>query len=186
MVVGITARSLWRIGKGYVNKIKIPIQPKQPMITKHRVLPGDCDLFLHMNNASYFRISELARWELLASTGLLNEAIRENYIFLVVDQTGYYYRPLPMFPLFKEFDLITTVDRRHWDEWGDDENEVTGEMTTGKDSDKYMYFTHDFYYKGDKKCASMKVKAIIKKGGNGPDKGKTIRPSQLTKYFTLK
>jgi len=118
--------------------------------------PVDCDFFFHMNNCMYFRHAELARWELLPRTGILQAAVKHKWMFLVVSQDADYLLPLP--PLTK-FKIQTTA--------------------TTDETNKYMYFAHDFISEsGDTLYCTANVKAIVKEM-SGKTKGKTVRPKQI-------
>lgn len=160
MVLGFTARVLGRIAKGlYAERIATPILARTEMMTRHFVRPVDCDFFFHMNNASYFRHAELARWELLPRLGMLQIGWQQNWIFLAVDQQASYLHPLP--PLTK-FDICTTA--------------------AFDDTGKYLDFTHEFVSDGKTVC-TVRIRTIVKVGGNGPLSGKTVKLKDLPEFF---
>ena len=119
---------------------------------------SDIDIFFHLNNAMYLRHAELARWELLPRTGLLQKAVKDRWMFLVVSQDADYLKPLP--PLVK-FTMNTRA-----------EPDKTG---------KYLMFTHDFWYKGEMYC-SARVKAIVKRS-SGELAGQTVKPKDMPEFF---
>ena len=88
MVVGHAIRAMGRIVKGLVSKSSTAIETKTSgeisLKTFHFSRPVDCDFFFHMNNCMYFRHAELARWELLPRTGILQAALKHKWMFLVV------------------------------------------------------------------------------------------------------
>ena len=178
MVLGHGFRAIGRIVKGLwhtsrVGTLPIVVRPsvsssfskgKETNRTKRIVLktdhfsrPVDCDFFGHMNNSFYFRHAELARWQLLPQTGILQLAIKYRWMFLVVQQSAEYLKPLP--PLTK-FHVRTTA--------------------TTDVNDKYLWFHHDFVSTTDENdvYCTAKVKAIVKHFG-GDQAGKTVRPSQM-------
>lgn len=70
-----------------------------------RLWPIDMDIFMHMNNASYVRVSELARWRAFPAAGFLKPSFR-NVVFLVTEQKVKYLKPiLP----FRNYTVRTTV-----------------------------------------------------------------------------
>ncbi|GAB9471711.1 Atp-dependent protease la [Globisporangium polare] len=85
-------RIFWNVGTGLVqraltkNTAKPGMSVNYPAIWKAR--PGflDCDINLHLNNASYLFNMELARWHFTAATGMLTHAIKKKRMFLVGSQ----------------------------------------------------------------------------------------------------
>ena len=144
-------------------KIPLPITRESVVTTKHTALIKDNDFFMHMNNCMYFRHAELARWEMLPRSGLLQAAIKNNWMFLAVRQDANYIRALPLFPLWATFEIRTSFAQ---DSGG-----------------KFIDFTHDFY-KDDEMFASLKVRACIKLS-RGPERGKTVKPIDLPDFFQL-
>ena len=150
-------------------------------VAPFRLWPIDIDLFGHMNNASYIRVAELSRWcvsnlsfpplfrslhnficmdnrRMLAESGLLVHMMRKQIVFLAVEQTITYSRPiLP----FQKYAVTTTV--------------------TVSEDDKWMYYHHSFDqhpdHEGGKKpkhYALIHLKAVMKE-----NTGKTVKPSQI-------
>ena len=159
MVLGFGVRTVARVFRGFRgDPVPIPVTPSQNMVTEHFVRPSDIDIFFHLNNAMYLRHAELARWELLPRTGLLQKAIKDRWMFLVVSQDADYLKPLP--PLAK----FTMNTRAEPDETG-----------------KYLMFTHDFLYK-DEMYATARVKAIVKRT-TGDYAGQTVKPKDMPEFF---
>ena len=160
MVLGFTARTAGRVLRGFLisERVQTPVAPSVNMTTQHFVRPSDCDMFMHMNNAMYFRHAELARWELLPRTGLLQKAISERWMFLVVDQFASYMKPIKP---FSSFEVKTRA--------GSD------------DSGKYIMFTHEFWYKDSLYCTAN-VKAIVKRT-TGKFAGQTVKPIDMPEFF---
>ena len=94
---------MWRVVRTVVRsyahpKIPLPITRESVVTTKHTALIKDNDFFMHMNNCMYFRHAELARWEMLPRSGLLQAAIKNNWMFLAVRQDANYIRALHSLP----------------------------------------------------------------------------------------
>lgn len=79
---------------GSVTKLNIV---NSKVITRFRCWPLDGDANMHMNNASYFRVAELARWRTAPESGMLRDGFRNGWMFLVVDQSIVYHKPIAIF-----------------------------------------------------------------------------------------
>jgi acyl-CoA thioesterase FadM len=127
-------------------------------VTPFRLWPIDIDFFFHMNNASYIRVAELSRWRLLAESGLLSYMINKKIMFLAVEQSVTYARPiLP----FHKYNVTTTI--------------------TVSPDDKWMHYIHSFDTPVDPKgtkepvhYALVNLKAVMKESN-----GKTVKPSSI-------
>ena len=77
-------RTLWNVGDGALKRMELLRKQKrmnlnEPLLiglTETHVWKGvngilDLDINMHMNNASYVSIAELARWNLASTSGLL-------------------------------------------------------------------------------------------------------------------
>lgn len=64
------------------------------IIAKFRCWPIDLDVYMHMNNACYFRVAELARWRQSTQAGLFGVAIQKRWMFIVVEQNIRYHKPI--------------------------------------------------------------------------------------------
>ncbi len=147
---------LLQICKGYL---------KQPTVTKNKTIecafrcwPIDIDLYNHMNNANYLRVAELARWNAFPGSGLFDAAVKKGIMFLAVEQSITYYKPVPS---FGKYVVATSID-------------------IYKD-DKWIWYTHTFLQHPDnvkvgqeaRKYAEIKLRAVVKEKS-----GKTIKPSE--------
>jgi acyl-CoA thioesterase FadM len=156
MVFTFSLRVLATIAKGLRQgqNIPTPIKSNQVMITKHRCWPTDIDFFFHMNNAIYFRHFELARWELLPRTGLLQHAMKENWMFLAVEQDAKY---MKMIRPMQEFECHTCIH-----------------VSDGK----WLDFQHSLVSTdGKTKYSEGVVRAVVKRRN-----GKTVRPNEFPDY----
>ncbi|KAE9334316.1 hypothetical protein PF008_g14030 [Phytophthora fragariae] len=99
----MVGRIVWNIGAGLVHRLlhKASIRPGMgfayPSVWRAR--PGflDCDINLHLNNASYLFNMELARWHFCAVTGILGNVARHRRALLVASQAVRYRHPIPLF-----------------------------------------------------------------------------------------
>jgi acyl-CoA thioesterase FadM len=146
------------IGLVFPSKVKIIKEGIKGAQASFRLWPVDMDIFIHMNNASYIRVAELHRWRMLSESGLLKQMMKDKTIFLAVDQSITYSRPiLP----FQKYIVTTTVK--------------------ASDDDKWMYYQHSFDQPGEvkdektrKHYALITLKAVMK-----APSGKTVRPSEV-------
>ena len=56
--------------------------------------------------------TELARWELLPRIGMLQRALKEGWIFLVVEQQAVYTKPIKPFQRFQVTSTVSAVETR--------------------------------------------------------------------------
>jgi acyl-CoA thioesterase FadM len=75
-------------------------------VTRWRVMPGDLDLFGHMNNSRYLMLMDFARLDYLARIGLMITAFRRRWIVPVAMTQVDFYRPLKP---FQKFEIGTQV-----------------------------------------------------------------------------
>ena len=126
-----------------------------PAVAVMRVWPMDADIFMHLNNAMFARLAELARWRCLSQSGMLAVSLRSKWQFLVAEQTVTYRRQLP---LFRKFQIETSV----------------------ASEGKWFYYTHNFLSLDRKtEFATMKVRAVLKL-----PTGKTVQPKDAVQGNT--
>ncbi|KAF1332814.1 Atp-dependent protease la, partial [Globisporangium splendens] len=109
-------RVFWNVGAGLVHRAlnKSAIKPgmavKYPAVWRAR--PGfmDCDINLHLNNASYLFNMELARWHFSASTGILYHALKNRRTFLAGSQVIRYRHAIPPFRPYEIRSQIVFAD----------------------------------------------------------------------------
>ena len=122
-----------------------------------RCYPIDLDVFGHMNNANYIRVAELARWRMLTESNLLTYMLKRRLMFLLVEQTVTYSRPIMP---FQSYNIQTSV-------------KVCSE-------DKWVYYTHIFEEANPSSSDSPKVYARIDaKTVMKLSNGKTLKPSEV-------
>lgn len=124
-----------------------------------RCYPLDLDVFGHMNNANYIRVAELARWRMLTESGLFSYMLKKRLMFLLVEQTVTYARPIMPFQSYK---IQTSI-------------KVCSE-------DKWVYYTHIFEEANPsssseppKQYARIDAKTVMKLSN-----GKTVKPSEVS------
>lgn len=118
--------SLLRLFKLLLRGPRLPrLQPHDTCVTRWRVLPGDIDLFGHMNNGRYQTLMDLGRIDFLLRCGLFAGVLRERWIAPVGLASLSYRKPLKP---FERFELHTRL--LHWDE-------------------RWFYFQQDFVRAGD-------------------------------------
>ncbi|ETI32553.1 hypothetical protein F441_20528 [Phytophthora nicotianae CJ01A1] len=102
-VLTMVGRILWNVGAGLVHRAlnKAHIRPGMGITypSVWRARPGflDCDINLHLNNASYLSNMELARWHFCAVTGILGNIARQRRALLVASQAVRFRHPIPPF-----------------------------------------------------------------------------------------
>lgn len=137
-----------------------PLAPTSPLNIAFRCWPIDLDLYLHMNNASYIRVAEYARWRILPSSQFLNHKELKGLYFIVVDQHVTYMKSIQPFQKY----IIS--------------------MSIQPQNDKYLLYTQKFIqHPADVKpnaqpieYATVTTKAVLKEPS-----GKTFRPSEVVK-----
>jgi acyl-CoA thioesterase FadM len=118
-----------------------------------RCLPFDIDLFMHMNNASYVRCAELARWRIFSQSEIYQLSKKRGIVGLVVSQQATYLKQLPIFTPY----VIRT------------------KLTTSEN--KWLHYHQTFQssvHDDAKVYATVDVKAVLKEKN-----GKTVRMTDL-------
>ncbi|KAE9342143.1 hypothetical protein PR003_g9629 [Phytophthora rubi] len=100
-------RMLWNIGSGLVYGA-LHKSPNAGLAGLHypavwRARSGflDCDVNLHLNNASYLFSMELARWHFTASNGVLWQAVKHRRMFLAASQAIRFRHAIPPFHAYE-------------------------------------------------------------------------------------
>jgi acyl-CoA thioesterase FadM len=114
----------------FLRKQKTVLSPAR---LRFRVLPFDCDLNFHLNNARYLSFMDLGRWHLLAVSGLFKQVRKHRWLPVIAGLEITFLRPIN--PL-QAFDLVTRV--LAWD-------------------DRYVYLEQRFIVKG-----SLMATALVK------------------------
>lgn len=142
-----------------VVKSTVPKKPSYYQLS-YRAYPIDLDTYMHMNNACYFRVAELARWRIFPQSRSLHESLSKGWMFLVAQQKINYYKPIGP---FQKFVIRTSIQHTQ---------------------DKWLHYSHTFMQHPDNvqtgkeptTYAHIQMKAVIK------DKsGKTVKPSEFMK-----
>lgn len=103
---------------------------------RFRVWPHDCDVNLHLTNARYLALCDLARIYLMGQAGILFKLIRRGWLPVAQAQEVSYFRGINP---FRRFDIVTRLV--YWD-------------------DKYWYTEHRFVT-GDRLCAIVQVRGVF-------------------------
>lgn len=161
-----TTRVLNQIFLGYIKKTKIIVTQNNNKLDKSYIVPFTCgftdiDTYLHINNSKYLHIAELARWRVFPQSGLLQESISKGMMFLAVEQSIVYLKPI--FP-FQKYIVRTRVSVK---------------------DDKWMMYYHTFEQhpdlvvdgKSPVEYAKIELKAVLKEKN-----GKTIRPEEMMRW----
>ncbi|KAL3662037.1 hypothetical protein V7S43_012844 [Phytophthora oleae] len=111
-------RAFWNAGAGLVYRLankrskgKGVMGVDYPSVWKGRTGFLDCDVNLHLNNASYLYSMELARWHFTAANGILWQAIKNRRIVVVGSQAVRYRHAIPP---FHAYEIKTQVV--YWDD----------------------------------------------------------------------
>jgi acyl-CoA thioesterase FadM len=154
----LTCRILTQVALGHFKPVVLHKNLPKAFVfdVPFRCLPFDIDLFMHMNNASFVRCAELARWRILSQSGIL-ELTKKKVLFLVVGQTATYLKQLPPFAPYVVRTTISVEDNK----WIHYNHSFQKPDQEGKDP--YVYCTVD-------------CKAVLKERS-----GKTLRITDLGK-----
>ena len=128
--------------------------PGQPASVVHFACwPQDTaeSFFDHCNNSNHSRFGDLARYRILAESGMLQLMIKENMNWIIAEQMIAYSKPIRM---FQRFEVVTTAK---------------------EEGNKWVHFTHAFEDRArGVTLTRIEVKAVMKKAD-----GKTVKPSEL-------
>lgn len=91
-------------GKAVDNKLPFRIQMK--------AWPWYCDAYFHMNNASYMRVAEDARWAWLAQSPLLKRSLSERWLWLLGGANLIFRREIPLMSSFEVVSQVIGADQR--------------------------------------------------------------------------
>ncbi|KAG7378979.1 hypothetical protein PHYPSEUDO_009267 [Phytophthora pseudosyringae] len=112
----MVGRILWNVGAGLMHRAlnKAHIRPGMGIAypSVWRARPGflDCDINLHLNNASYLFNMELARWHFSACVGILGNVARHRRALLVASQAVRFRHPIPPFRPYEIQSQLVFVD----------------------------------------------------------------------------
>lgn len=121
-----------------------PLGPLGESSVSFRVMPGDLDINLHMNNGRYLQVMDLGRFDFIIRVGLLPALRRRRWMPLVGSETIRFRRSLAPFGAFRLHTRLLC-----WD-------------------DKWFYFEQRFTARGELVAAGI-VKGLLRgPGGNVP------------------
>eukprot|EP00697_Spironema_sp_BW2_P015879 gnl/Spiro4/6903_TR3572_c0_g1_i1.p1 gnl/Spiro4/6903_TR3572_c0_g1~~gnl/Spiro4/6903_TR3572_c0_g1_i1.p1 ORF type:complete len:201 (+),score=14.32 gnl/Spiro4/6903_TR3572_c0_g1_i1:76-678(+) len=156
MVLMHVARVVVAIAEGAITRPTIT--PAGKIITPFRCWPLDVDSYLHMNNASYFKVAELSRWRTHSQSGTLRWCMQRRLAFLIAEQSAQYYRPINPFQKF----IVSTEHAVADDKWFMVSHEFLQHPSDVKPGTEPRTF------------AKIDVRAVLKEPS-----GRTVRPSEL-------
>jgi acyl-CoA thioesterase FadM len=114
---------------------------------RFRVMPHDLDINIHMNNARYFALMDLGRFDLIARTGMWRLVLRRRWQPVIGSAIVRFRRPL------KPFQPVTLSSRVFgWDE-------------------KWLYIEHRLDSRGVLACHTVVRGAFVGQGGVVPPSG---------------
>ena len=87
------------------------VSPLDTVVTQWRVLPGDLDVFGHMNNGRYNMVMDIARLDFIARLGMLGRVWKHRWIVPVGSAQLDFRRALKP---FARYDIHTRLC--YWDE----------------------------------------------------------------------
>eukprot|EP01031_Cornospumella_fuschlensis_P030183 gene30183-36461_t len=108
-------RIINQLVQGYIKPVRV-VKNRAGLIswdTPFRCLPIDMDIFMHMNNAMYLRVAELARWRIFPKALASSKKSGLGVLFLVVESKVQYMRPINAFQSF----VINTALSSSDDKW---------------------------------------------------------------------
>jgi len=112
-VIAAVARGYWRHRMGRPlptdgsSSTLSGFGPLHPHVYHARANMFDVDYLGHMNNAAYLTHAELARWEWVASNGMLSSMIKHKIAFFVAGSTIRYRREIR--PVYRKFEVQSHV-----------------------------------------------------------------------------
>ena len=123
-----------------------------PIVTPFRCWPIDMDYYFHMNNSSYLKVAEFARWRINGATGQASLLARKNWRFLVVENKIQYLKSIAPFQRYAV------------------------ETSLFANDNKYMTYRHVFRHltKPEVIFATLEAKFVMKEMS-----GKTVHVDQL-------
>jgi acyl-CoA thioesterase FadM len=119
--------------------------PLKPCSSVFRVYPSDLDAFMHMNNAKYLAIMDVARFDLMVRSRLFDKLNAQRWYPVILAETASFHRSLK---LFQKFEIVSHII--HWD-------------------DKDFYMTQDFIHGGRPVAnAVVKCRFLSRDAGSVP------------------
>lgn len=78
------------------------------------VLPNDCDLYFHMNNARYANIAVLGRVHHLGKVGLLKPLLKRRWFPIIFASDTIHTKPIRPFKRYTLKTRMLTWDEKYW------------------------------------------------------------------------
>ena len=152
-----TLRMLAQVGLGFVRPPRVNVAKKSVDVV-FRCWPIDLDTYLHMNNANYLRVAELSRWRFFPPSGLFASSIKKGWMFLAVEQTITYLKPINPFQRYVVSTKMAHKDNK-WLLYEHTFQQHPGDVKPGQDPTRF---------------AVINLRAVLKERS-----GKTVRPAEL-------
>lgn len=152
-----TARMLSQVALGFLRPPKVNLA-KKTVEVGFRCWPIDLDTYLHMNNAQYLRVSELSRWRIFPPSGLMAASMKKGWMFLAVEQTVKYLKPIGPFQRYVVSTKMSHKDNK-WLLYEHTFQQHPNDVKAGQEPVKY---------------AVIDLRAVLKQRD-----GKTVRPAEL-------
>lgn len=144
------ALGLWKKrSRDHLQRLPTAMGPHDPHIYNARLGFVDIDYLGHLNNAAYLSNAELARWELTATSGMLQSMIQSRTNFIVTASCVRYRQEIS--PLFRKYQIESYV--------------------AGMD-ERYMFIVHNFRYPG----ADHRVRAQVVIGAVAKNRSGVVNP----------
>ena len=164
MVLLLSLRQILHMTVGF---IKQPIIENKHIVASFRAYPPDLDMFMHVNNAAYLRVGELAAWQLLGPLGFFSVIAHNGLAALVItEQQVTYKKEIKPFQRYEVHTTIRPVENK-WLEYTQTFVQQRVDMHKSPTEDKQSDIQPVHY-------------CIIRKRGLVKTlKGKTIKPEEL-------
>lgn len=109
MVFILSLRQCYQLALGAIYK---PVLENKHLVASFRCWPVDMDMMLHMNNASYVRVAELASWRLLPQINFVSKAFKNKWALVVVEQNVVYKKSIRPFQKYEVLTNVTIEDTK--------------------------------------------------------------------------
>jgi acyl-CoA thioesterase FadM len=112
MVFLVFLLALRQIYQLVLGSVKRPVLENKHVVANFRLWPVDMDVWLHMNNAAYPRVAELASWQLIRHGNLVGKVLGRRWSFNVGEQTVVYKKSIRPFQRYQVLTTANIVDQK--------------------------------------------------------------------------
>ena len=163
-MIGLILRIANQVTLGRISPVKITKTASSSVIfdVPFRCWPVDIDAFMHMNNAMYVRVAELARWRIFLPSDTVSFTSKKGILFLVVENDLTYNRPIMPFQKYIVRTTVTSTDN------------------------KWIFYEHKFIQHPDKVKAGQEAQTyatVVTKAVMKEKSGKTVRLTEVENDF---